>query len=266
MAGKGWLNYANLSDDYERKARLLPAILTILFLFPVSYSLGGPLAGWIQTLVGGIGIGAVVAVGLSHLSSAVGNRLQNQMWPRWPYDAPTNQWLLPTNNLKSEQQRFIWYSAIKRLTKLDIAAARNKGEGELENIINDAVGAVRNLLWKTDQADRLRIHNIDYGFARNFTGFRIVWVPESIVSLVGCIVGYIWYDTGLLWCIVSAVLALISLPLAFVLLPDFVRQKADRYAESFFGAMIKLDQGKTGTAKVDTKPKEPKPDRRKAGS
>ena len=82
--GKAWLSYTNLSDHYERKTRFLPAVLSVLPLLPMSAALGGPFLEWVELLLGGGGLGAVVAVGLSHTASAMGNRLQEKLWPRWP--------------------------------------------------------------------------------------------------------------------------------------------------------------------------------------
>jgi hypothetical protein len=45
-------------------------------------------------------------------------------------------------------------------------------------------------------------------------------------------------------CFVSAGLMIISVILAVRILPDYVRQKANYYAESYFSAMMELDAGK----------------------
>ncbi len=154
MEMQTWLSYANLSDHYERKARFLPGLISVLFLLPVSSAFGVPFAGLAETVAVGMGTTAAVAVGLSHLASAAGNRFQERLWPRWPYDSPTNQWLLPDDKSRSEQQKSIWYAAIKRLTGLDIIVNKNLGNDEIERIINDAVSTLRYRLWNSrDQKD-----------------------------------------------------------------------------------------------------------------
>src|SRR3954471_9085800 len=109
---KGWLRYVNLSDPYERKARFLPAALSLLPLVPLSASMGAPFLDWMKILVGGVGLGAIVAVALSHAASACGNRLQESLWPAWPHDSPTNLWLRPDTRSVSSQQKTRWYQAI----------------------------------------------------------------------------------------------------------------------------------------------------------
>ena len=237
---KRWLHYVNLSDAYERKARFIPAMLSVVPLFPVTSAFGVSFLGPVKFLLSGVGLAAVLAVLASHLASAFGNRLQTRMWPDWPHDAPTNRWLHPDDMSVSRQQKRLWYQAIKELLGLDIAQAVEAGDdNEVRAVINDAVGELRNRLWKSPVAERVRLHNNDYGFARNFTGFRSVWLSLAVVSLVGCWFSYGWYDGPIFWAIVSTAIAIGTLVMAYIL-PNYVRQKAKHYGESFFAAVVKL--------------------------
>ncbi len=240
---RAWFRYTNLSDEYERKARFLPGVLSLLMLLPVSAVFGGPLEDWLSVLIGGLGIGTVASVGISHLASAAGNRLQERLWPRWPYDSPTNLWLHPDDGARSGQHKSNLYAAIKRLTNLDIKTARDsQNPSELENVINDAVSALRYRLRSSDHADRLRLHNADYGFARNFTGLRTLWILFAVMSCGGCWSAYLWRGASLFWPSTSSLILLLGLVLAYGILPRFVRQKAGHYAESFLAATIELDR------------------------
>ena len=237
-----WLTYVKLSDTYERKARFLPAVLSILFLFPLAHLLRVPFSSWLNALLAGTGISAVLSVGLSHIASAFGNRYQKKLWPRWPHDSPTNQWLHPDDTTRSGQQKRQWYGAIKRLTKLDIESTAASGNStELEALINDAVAQLRNQLWQPDYAERLRIHNADYGFARNLTGMRPVWLTFALVS--SCVSWIIFFvsERDLLWPVTTTALTIIAFILGFVVLPDYVRRKAYHYAASIFTAVLALD-------------------------
>lgn len=237
---KTWLSYVNLSDTYERKARFLPAVLSLLPLLPVSAAFGAPMMEWMKVLVAGVGLGAILAVALSHIASACGNRIQEKLWPDWPHDAPTNRWLHPDETSVSQQQKQRWYEVIKDMLQLDIAYVIENGDSnELRAVINDAVRGLRNRLWKTPEAERVRLHNIDYGFARNLAGLRPVWLTFAFSSAIGCWAAYIWFDGVILWGVVSTVVAVGALALAAVL-PRYVRQKAHYYAESFFAAAVAL--------------------------
>jgi hypothetical protein len=240
---KTWLSYVNLSDSYERKARFLPAVLSLLPLLTLAPALGIPISTWLTNLLGGTGVAVVLSVGLSHLASALGNRLQRRLWPRWPHDAPTNKWLNPDDTARSTQQKKIWYAAIKRLTNLDIeAAAAANDRAELQAVVNDAVTQLRNRLWESKYAERLKIHNCDYGFARNLAGLRPIWLFLSLVSGAVCWIAYSCAMAELVWPIIATTVGALAFVLAFVVLPDYVRRKADHYAETFFASVLNLDR------------------------
>jgi hypothetical protein len=241
-----WLSYVNLSDHYERKARFLPAALCVLPLLPASAAVGGPFLEWLKLLLGGAGIGAVAAVGFSHLASAMGNRFQRKLWPRWPYDSPTNRWLHPDGD-RSGQQRALWYAAVKRLVGIEIGVAVAAGE-DVEAVINDATAALRNSFWQRPEAERLRMHNVDFGFARNLTGMRPIWICFLLASTAVCWLSFaVMAREALLWAVVSSILALVLIPVGLWVLPGYVRTKATYYAESFFATLIAVDRAEATT-------------------
>ena len=238
---KGWLNYLNLSDQYERKARFIPAALSVLPLWTVAVAFGIPILGIVKLLVSYVVFSTLLAVFASHLASAFGNRLQLKMWPDWPHDAPTNRWLHPDDNSTSDQQKNRWYQVIKDLVGLDIAQAVETGnKHEIRTVINDAVSELRSRLWKSPVGERVRLHNSDYGFARNLTGLRCVWITFAMASLVGCWVSNVWQNGSSLLAFTSTLIAVGTIILGRIL-PKYTRQKADRYAESFFAAVVDLN-------------------------
>ena len=239
-----WLRYINLSDDYERYARLIPAALSVLPLVPMAVSLGYSLLRGIGFLVAAGALASLLSVGLSHFSSALGNRTQMKLWPQWPHDSPTNRWLHPNNPTVSSQQKQLWYRAITELTGLDIAhAVETEDDDEIQATINDAIKELRNRLWRSPSAERVRLHNRDYGFARNLTGLRPVSITFSLSSFVGCWSFYILEGGTILWGVISTAAAMLTVAMASVF-PNYVRQKADHYAESFFSAMSDLKDHK----------------------
>ncbi len=246
---KHWLSYTNLSDGYERKARFAPALLTVLFLMPLSAASAGPLGGWVNVLLTGVGAGAVVAIGLSHVASAAGNQIQRQLWPQWPFDSPTNRWLHPTDNTRSKQQRQRWYMQLRKLTGLDIAAHVDHADptDELDRVINDAVSKCRYLLRNSEHADRLRVHNADYGFARNFAGLRPIWLTFAVISMAGCWLA-VWFGISAVVTAVTATAVLIAAIALAAILPAYIRTRAESYAESFFGAVSLLAEEPTPDA------------------
>ncbi len=245
---KSGLNYFNLSDHYERKARFLPGVLSIFPLMPLAAAFGVPLLEWVTLLVAGVGIGAAVAVAVSHIASAFGNRLQDKLWPDWPHDAPTNRWLHPDEKTISVQQKKHWSKVIERLVQIDIEKAVASGNpDEIKATINDAVKGLRSRIWETPVAKRAQLHNIDYGFVRNLAGLQPIWITFSLISLAGCWCAFFFLNGALLWAIASSVVAVGSLVLA-TLLPAYIQKKAHYYAESFFAAVVALSESNSGNS------------------
>lgn len=240
-----WLTYFNLSDEYERKARFLPSVLSLFVLFPLVPAIGTPINDWLSTIISGTGIGAILAVGISHIASAFGNRLQVRIWPRWPYDSPTNQWLHPENRARSEQQKNQWYDTIKHLTDMDIQVtyeANDKQETLL--VINDAISQLRYQLWHENGYDRLRIHNIDYGFARNFLGLWPIWLGLTCVTTLICWLSFFFWQGSVTWAILSSMLTIFLIILAKCILPNYLKAKAHQYAETFLSSILDLERTK----------------------
>lgn len=234
------LTILHLTDHYERKARLLPALLSFLVVLPpIAAASSNVVTKLVGISTGGV-LFAIIGVGLAYLASAAGRHYEKKLWPNWPFDAPTNRWLHPNDTHCSREQKELWYKAIKLQTGLDIAqAAAQEDEANLDRVINDAVRALRNRFRQTGPVGLLPIHNVDYGFARNLAGLRAFWFPASIAS-VGVTWGlYLTTQSGLLWGVIASLVLLICL-WALRSLPEFVRQRADRYAESFFGALEEL--------------------------
>lgn len=232
---KTWLRLPALITPYERSARLVPALTSLLPLLPLTFALGGSLDAWGAVLGGTSGIFAIGGFALAHLASALGNRLQKGLWPSWPFDAPTNVRLMPSNPDTSPQQRRMWYRHIKRITGLDLVAESKRGdEAAMRATVNDAVERVRNHFRRTQSRARHDQESVRYGSARNLAGMRPVWLGLSCFSAVGCWVAYFWLGTGVLWPVVATTLTVPLFLVAFFVLPDYVRTRARYYCEVFF--------------------------------
>lgn len=230
------LRLLSLTDRYERKARLLPALLAAAPALSGVAAVSASGAGILGSLAIGTGLGAVIAVGLSHLASAAGHRCEAVLCRRWGA-LPTELWLLPENTACSTQQKQQWYAAIKKTTGLDIARAVADGdEEEARRTIRDAVKQLRHRFRSVPGAGLLQTHNEDYGFARNFAGLIWVWGPLAVLSAMVSWWMWLRHDGLLGWAIASSVVLAVAL-VVLGLLPGYLRAKADRYAESFFGTL-----------------------------
>ena len=230
-----WLRFFGLSSKYDRVARLTPALASFLPLLPLILALGGGLQQWKPLLGGTAGVFAVGAFVLVNLASAMGNRLQRQLWPDWPFDAPTNLRLMPNNPDTSPQQRLQWYKQVRTLTGLDIQAESVQGDqAALRATVNDAVERLRNRFRRGPSRTRHDLESMRYGSARNLTGMRPVWLSLSLVSCAGSWSAFFWGNSPILWPLIATLVPVPLFLAAFYLLPSFVRTRARYYCEIFF--------------------------------
>ena len=232
------LDFLKLTDRYELKARLLPALLAVLVAAPGAVAvLSSAQLGWLTSLLTGGGLATACPVALAYFASGAGRHYERKIWPRWPYDAPTNRWLNPLDTTCSQQQKELWYAAILKITGIYIPSITAKGDQEeLDRVINDAVRTLRTFFRGKEGHSLLVTHNEDYGFARNLAGLWLIWLPLSVGSVVATWVGYAIAGSDLSWGLMATAILLVCL-VVLRALPGYVRQRADRYAESFFGIL-----------------------------
>ena len=243
---EGVLSKIHFANSYERKARLVPALLAVFFGIPVAFAYGLHVTDWITLVLSGVGVGFVLAVGLSHLSSMAGNKFQKKLWPDWPYDSPTNIRLSPGTT--SPQQQARWKMAIQTITSLNLDDAKN--DTEMRLLVNDALTEVRVELWNLPLSSRLNKQNEDYGFARNFAGLRPIWITFAFLSCIGSWLAPWLVEAGFQWAIASTILLVIALLIGFLYLPFYVRQKAEYYTESFYSELMKLAETRSPISKI----------------
>lgn len=232
----------SLSDRYERRARLLPGLIAAT---PATLTVAAVTFGKLQwyTAVGlTAGAELVLAFLLGYLARATGKATEEAMWAEWG-GAPTTRWLRPRDTTCSEQQKSRWRGVIKRIINLTIPASATpeRDDAEIDRIINDAVRQLRYKLRDRPEAAMVRIHNEEYGQARNLCGLRWYWVGTAALSLIGCFVLLLLGESPWAGFAVSGVSLVLAIVIAF-LLPGMVRRCADRYAESLFAAAVLFDE------------------------
>jgi hypothetical protein len=250
---KALLQALSLSDRYERKARLLPGIIAASPAALTAAALSAGSLTWYEALGIGVGAEALLAFVLGYLARARGKAAEVRLLAKWG-GFPTTRWLRPTDDSRSDQQKSKWRGAIKRLTGLTIPASESpeRTPAEVDKVIKDATETIRYQLRERPEAAMLKIHNEDYGQARNLHGLRWLWVATAALSFALCVVLLIlgerpWLAVGL-----SGGSLLISL-LVCCVSEVHVRGCADRYGESFFAALIIYDEAR---AKEEGKPEE----------
>jgi hypothetical protein len=127
-----------------------------------------------------------------------------------------------------------------------------QGPNEVDAVLNDCISRLRHRLRNCVHADRLDIHNIDYGFARNFAGLRPLWLIFLTLSVAGCWIGYVYFKGSPIWCAVSSVGFLIGILFSFGQ-ERYVRVRARHYTDSFFSAVQELDEAEQKEKPAATK-------------
>jgi hypothetical protein len=183
------LQVLSLSDRYERKARLLPGLVAASPAALTAAALSAGTVPWYAALGVGVGAEALLAFLFGYLARARGKAAEERMWAEWG-GPPTTRWLRPADPTCSDPQKSQWRGAIKRVTGLTIPASvtADRTEADIDKVTNDAVRQLRHVLRDRPEAAMVRIHNEDYGQARNLLGLRWHWAGIAALSLIACIV------------------------------------------------------------------------------
>jgi hypothetical protein len=231
------LQLLNITDRYERKARLLPALIVALPLAIAAGTAGAMTADWYSALGFGALMEGVVGVGLAHLARIPGTRLETKLCRKWG-GLPTRRWLRPADTTCSDPQKSRWRGAIRTLTGLTLPATPGtKSEADIDKLIDDAVRQLRHRLRDDPAAGMVRTHNEDYGFARNLAGLRWVWLIFSLTGAAVCGFAFSAGHGQPVALAASGVLVLVSAASVFTL-PGYVCHCADRYAEALLAAAV----------------------------
>jgi hypothetical protein len=252
------LQILSLSDRYERKARLIPGLVAGS---PVALTAAVVSAGavpWYAALGVGTGAEVLLAFLLGYLARARGKAAEERIWAAWG-GPPTTRWLRPSDQTCSDQQKSRWRAAIKRITGLTIPASvtADRPEAVIDKVVNDATRQLRHVLRDRPEAAMVRIHNEDYGQARNLLGLRWHWAAFAAASLIGCVALFLFGQTPWLGLVVAGVSLLLALLIGREL-EGHVRRCADRYAESFFAAVLRYDEAMPNGVATDDHPEQPR--------
>ena len=240
-------------DEYERKARLTPGLLTIAPLTILIATLGLKAYPAVAT-AGAVVVAAGGSFALAVLVRHLGRELEPALWDSWG-GSPTTSRLRtrdPSDNSVLRSQR---RAAIQQFTGISLLdqeqEARDPAAAD-EHIVA-AVHQVRRL-GQDDRYPLIRQENIHYGFERNLYGVR--WVGRGVSAVcVLTLLGVLLVsppaigDTKLSSAAVAAGLALdVAFLLAWCLIPSLKRTRlaADRYAEQLLQAVVieaRTDQG-----------------------
>lgn len=233
-----------LFDEYSLKARLYPALLTILPLLLASVLLLPALEMRINALFPiFIGCGALYL--LTHLVRTRGRSIEGILFQKWG-GMPSNIMLRVTDNSLDENTKARYRSKLSKFTNIDMPSK----DDELRDIhlSDDAYGSagvwLRENTKDTSKYNLLFKENIGYGFRRNMYGVKILGILISIFSIaISTIIGFIQYESAaiLLSSVSSSLIGLICLLLWVSLVNEqWVRDAAYSYANQLLSSLDSL--------------------------
>lgn len=244
-----------LFDHYSFRARLQPALLTLLPAALAVFAWTGPGARWVSALWTLFG----TAGGTFFLANVVRNRgreLEPALWSSWG-GPPTTQLLRhtgPANPLLRER----WHKQLsqvlgKRFPTQQQEAVDSAGA-------DDLYGAATRLL--IDRTRDTKVYplvykeNILYGFCRNLYGMKPTGVAVSLLGIVGSCGAWVWFwkfgtsQTAPFACAAgSAVLLIWWLT---IVKSSWVKQPALAYAERLLESTEKLSRTKERATAVSS--------------
>jgi hypothetical protein len=233
----------NLGDQYERNARLLPAMLVVVPVTTLVIGMDLQHGHWARGIGLGGGLEVLLALLVAKLAQAKGRIFESDLIVKWG-SLPTTKWLMPDDDTHSVQQRAKWRQALSKLSGLDLEdPATLQNSKEYRRLLDDAVLRVRDAIRHDKRAELLRQHNISYGFARNLSAIGWLAVVMAGGSFLAAGLGAIWDHVPIPVALIELLFAAIAI--SFLQLREqYVRHAAGRYAEFFYNAIQVISDAK----------------------
>ena len=224
----------NLFDHYSLRARLQPALITLLPMALGVFAWSDPGARWMTALWTTLGTSGATYL-LAIMARNRGKATEPALWNSWG-GAPTTQLLRhsgPTNPVLRAQ----WHESLANLLRRPLPTA---GEEAADPAGADTVYAAVTRLLINERRDKkayplIYNENVNYGFCRNLDAQRAVGIGASIAGVVASLATGIHFSAGakvlvLPW-VCSAISFLLLLSWAFIFTATWVKVPAFAYAE-----------------------------------
>jgi hypothetical protein len=225
----------NLFDHYALRARLQPALITLLPLALGVFAWSEPGGRWMTTLWTVLGTsGATYLVAI--IARNRGEAIEGGLWDSWG-GSPTTQLLRHSGSANPILREF-WHDSLAKFLKRALPSA---GDEIADPKAADALyGAVTRLLINerrdTKKHPLVYKENVNYGFSRNLFAMRPIGIAVSTAGLVASAAASRYAPTSsgeiqILPYVSSAACLLLLLCWLFVVRADWVKVAAVAYAE-----------------------------------
>ncbi len=173
-----------VTDPYERRARLYPALLSVAPLAVMFVCLyGQKLTAW--SSVGSVLVGCGALYLFSSVARDAGKRIEAALFRDWG-GKPTTQVLRHSNTLIDSITKQRYHAALSKGIKIPFPNAEDEGRNP---VAADEIyqSAVRWLIEQTRDAKKFDLilkENIAYGFHRNMLGLKPAAVGIAMLALL----------------------------------------------------------------------------------
>jgi hypothetical protein len=238
-----------LFDHYSLRARLQPALLTLLPAAVAIFAWTGPGVKWqsaLWTLFGTAGGTYFLAI----LARNFGKGIEPGLWQSWG-GAPTTQ-LLRHSGLGNPIMRERWHKYLSKLLGKEFPTAQEEAAdpASAENIYGAGIKLLINKTRDTKKFHLVYKENVHYGYCRNLYAMRGMGVSLSVLGLIASC-GAAFWDVHTAnfqiypWVCGAAELLLLVWWL-FTIKPSWVRIPAFAYAERLLESTENLSRTKSG--------------------
>ncbi|MBD2505148.1 hypothetical protein [Anabaena azotica] len=233
-------------DDYTRRARLGPALLTVL---PISLTVIGcfPNDYTVLAIITALGIANGGTALLAQIGRNIGKRKEAELFQSWG-GKPTTQKLRHrnTSNKAILERRHKKLQLLIPDIHIPTLLEENSNPQEADEIYELCT---KFLIDQTRDVSRFNLifeENCSYGFHRNLWGLKFIGIPLSLIGTL-IITGFIIYSCSIgktsisPLTITSGVINFIFLLIwIFLITPDWVKPVAESYAERLLESPEKL--------------------------
>ena len=247
------MNSFKIFDHYSFRARLQPALLTLLPVAVGVFAWTGPGVKWqsaLWTLFGTAGGTYFLAI----LARNFGKQIEPALWLSWG-GAPTTQ-LLRHSGAGNPVMRERWHSFLSKLLGKAFPTAQEEASDPAgaDNIYGAAIKLLINKTRDTKKFHLVYKENVQYGYCRNLYAMRVMGIMFSLLGVVASFAAGCWAvhigDSKIYPWVCLAAEALFLFWWVFTIKASWVKVPAFAYAERLLESTENLTRStKAGATK-----------------
>jgi hypothetical protein len=181
----------NYFDHYSFRARLQPALLTLLPAAVGIFAWTGPGVKWqsaLWTLFGTVGGTYFLAI----LARNSGKQIESGLWLSWG-GAPTTQ-LLRHSGIGNPISRERWHKYLSKLLDRKFPTVQEEA-ADAAGADNIYGAAIKLLINKTRDKNKFHLvykENVQYGYCRNLYAMRVMGIGAAVLGSMACLAAGFW--------------------------------------------------------------------------